>query len=70
MTQALLKQFGKRVLEERLMLGFSQEELAHRAQLHRTYLGGVERGQRNIGLINILRIAEALNIPPARFFEQ
>jgi transcriptional regulator with XRE-family HTH domain len=41
---------------------FSQEELAHRAGLHRTYVGAVERGERNITLINAQRISEALGV--------
>lgn len=45
-------------------LGFSQEELAARAELDRTYIGGVERGERNVGLINIHRIAKALDLAP------
>ncbi len=50
---------------ERERFGVSQEELADRAGMHRTYLGGVERGERNIGLLNVLRIARALSIAPA-----
>ncbi len=55
-----LKKLGDRVREIRLEAGFSQEELADRAGLHRTYIGGIERGERNVGLINLLRIAKAL----------
>lgn len=40
----------------------SQEELAHRANLHRTYVGSVERGERNISLLNILALAAAVNV--------
>lgn len=57
-----LKQFGVRVRAERERLGISQEDLADRAGLHRTYIGGVERGERNIGLLNVLRIARALEV--------
>jgi len=60
-----LRGFGSRVRAERDRVGISQEELAERAGLHRTYLGGVERGERNLGLLNVLRIARALGIPPA-----
>jgi len=63
-----LKRFGARVRAERERLGISQEELADRAGLHRTYLGGVERGERNLGLLNVLRIARALGVSPAALF--
>ena len=53
--------FGKRVRELRMGLGLSQEQLAERAGLHRNYIGGVERGERNIGLLNVDRLAAALN---------
>jgi transcriptional regulator with XRE-family HTH domain len=48
--------------------GLSQEALADRAGLHRTYVGSVERGERNIALENIHRLAEALDVPVADFF--
>jgi transcriptional regulator with XRE-family HTH domain len=49
----------------RLRQGLSQEQLAHRADLDRSYVGGIERGERNISLDNIYRIARALEVPPA-----
>lgn len=58
-----LQRFGTRVRIERERLGLSQEALADLAGLHRTYIGGVERGERNIGLLNVLRIARALRVP-------
>ncbi|MBI3530118.1 MAG: helix-turn-helix transcriptional regulator [Betaproteobacteria bacterium] len=54
--------FAQNVRELRMKRGFSQEELAHRAGLHRTYVGAVERGERNITLLNAQRIAEALGV--------
>jgi transcriptional regulator with XRE-family HTH domain len=63
MAEKDLQRFGARVRAERERLGISQEELAARAGLHRTYLGGVERGERNVGLLNVLRITRALGIP-------
>ncbi len=54
--------FAQNVRELRMERGFSQEELAYRAGLHRTYVGAVERGERNITLLNAQRIAEALGV--------
>ena len=60
--------FGKNVQLIRKARGFSQEELAERAGLHRTYIGSVERGERNISLDNIIAIAKALNVPLVDLF--
>jgi transcriptional regulator with XRE-family HTH domain len=61
--------FGDTVRQLREARGWSQEELADRCQLHRTYIGGVERGERNIGLLNVLKIAQALDIAPSRLLD-
>jgi transcriptional regulator with XRE-family HTH domain len=58
----ILEAFGNRVKEERLKLGISQEELAGRAGLHRTYIGMIERAEKNITLANIYKVAKALGI--------
>lgn len=58
--------FGERVRARRLELGLSQEDLADACGLHRTYIGSLERGERNVSLINIVRIAEGLRIDPGR----
>jgi len=55
--------FGRRVRELRAQRKISQEELADNAGIHRTYIGSVERGERNISLENIVRIARALRVP-------
>jgi transcriptional regulator with XRE-family HTH domain len=60
--------FGKRIRALREDRGYSQEELAEFARLHRTYIGGVERGERNVSLINIWRIADALGVNPSVLF--
>ncbi|MGW3011925.1 helix-turn-helix domain-containing protein [Streptomyces sp. NPDC001219] len=62
--RAVLVKFGLRVRELRETRGFSQEKLAEIAHLHRTYIGSVERGERNISLINIHRLAHALDVSP------
>lgn len=59
---------GDRIRELRLARGISQEQLAHLAGLDRTYVSGVERGHRNIGLDNIYKIAGALDIPVSDLF--
>jgi len=56
------KKFGERVREIRKQKGLSQESLALACDLDRTYIGGVERGERNISLLNIQKIAEALGV--------
>ena len=60
-----LVKFGLRVRELREAEGLSQEGLAELAHLHRTYIGSVERGERNISLINIYRLARALGVAPS-----
>jgi len=62
------KQFGERVRELRLAKGLSQEELAFKSGMHRTYLGGIERGERNPSLKNIAAIAEALGVTLSELF--
>jgi transcriptional regulator with XRE-family HTH domain len=57
----ILKKFGEQVRQLRLEEGISQEELASRANLHRTYIGMIERAEKNITLMNIGKIAKALN---------
>lgn len=57
--------FGLHVKHHRLQHDISQEQLASLSELDRTYISGIERGRRNISLLNIIRLASALNIPPA-----
>lgn len=61
--------FGKNVRNFRLLAGFSQEELAFRASMKRTYLSDLERGTRNPSVRALGRIAEALELAPARLLE-
>ena len=58
----MLVRFGKRLREIREKVGVSQEKLAEMAGLHRTYVSSVERGKRNISLINIARLGRALGV--------
>ena len=58
-------QFGRRLAELRKLQGLSQEGLALESGIARSYLGGVERGQRNIALVNICKLAAALKVDPS-----
>jgi transcriptional regulator with XRE-family HTH domain len=58
-------EFGERVRQRRHELGYSQEQLAEHADMHWTYLGGIERGVRNPALGKIISLAAALKIDPA-----
>ena len=60
--------FGQRLREIRQERGLSQEELAFKAGLHRTYVSSAERGQRNVGLVNVERLAQALDIDIRELF--
>ncbi|MBD1383647.1 helix-turn-helix transcriptional regulator [Mucilaginibacter rigui] len=60
--EKILKSFGERVRELRKKNGLSQDELSFKANLHRTYIGMIERAEKNITLINIEKIAAALNV--------
>jgi transcriptional regulator with XRE-family HTH domain len=62
---SLLKHFGDRVRAERLKLGLSQEKLAFDSGLDRTYISAIERGKRNLSLLNIHRLAAAFGLPTA-----
>lgn len=62
MKKEILIKFGNKVRERRTALGLSQEELAGRADVHRTYIGMIERAEKNITLENIEKIAKALEI--------
>jgi transcriptional regulator with XRE-family HTH domain len=62
--------FGKVVRELRKQKGYSQEKLAMEAGLDRTYIGGLERGERNVSLINLEKISSALKISLANLFDK
>lgn len=66
--QRFLRRLGDRIRERRTELGLTQAELAERCELHRTFIGSVERGERNVSILNLVTIARALRIPLADLF--
>ena len=66
---AIKAAFGKRVRELRMAKGLSQEALAHVCNLDRTYIGAIERGERNVSLVNIEKIAVGLGVPLLELFQ-
>jgi transcriptional regulator with XRE-family HTH domain len=67
--EAIKAEFGQRVREARRKMGLSQEDLALACELDRSYIGSVERGERNISLVNIHKIAAALRVPIKELFQ-
>lgn len=67
--EPVLEKFGHNVREKREALGLSQEALADAAELDRTYIGGIERGERNPTLISTVRIANALKVSVSEICE-
>jgi transcriptional regulator with XRE-family HTH domain len=68
MPQDIRIRFGRALRRRREKLGVSQEAFADMCQLDRTYIGGIERGERNVALVNIEKIAKALQIPITQLF--
>lgn len=66
----LLRALGIVIRRRREALGLSQEDLASRAGVHRTYMGSAERGERNVAVVNLERIARALELPLAELFRE
>jgi transcriptional regulator with XRE-family HTH domain len=64
----ILRALGSAIRLHREKLGISQEELAHHAGLHRTYISDIERGTRNVSLLNLVRLADALRVPISHLF--
>lgn len=69
MKKEILVRFGQRVRDQRTKMGISQEELAARAGVHRTYIGMIERAEKNITLENIDKICKALDLKIGDFFK-
>lgn len=68
--EEILQGFGDKVRFYRKQSGVSQEKLAELAGLHRTYIGSIERGEQNVSLKNIYKVARALGISPAKLFRE
>jgi transcriptional regulator with XRE-family HTH domain len=64
-----LSKFGENVRRRREVMALSQDQLADQADIHRTFISGIERGVRNPGLLSILRIAEALKTEVGTLFQ-
>lgn len=67
--EVALAHFGKKVQAIRASQKISQEKLSELSELDRTYISSVERGQRNISILNIIKIADALNVKPGSLLE-
>jgi transcriptional regulator with XRE-family HTH domain len=63
--EQFLREVGSRLRRRREELGWTQEELGQRCGLHRTFIGSVERGERNVAVLNLLRISQILRVPLA-----
>ena len=61
---------GRAVRDLRVARGVSQEDLAHLSGMHRTYLGGIERGERNLSYANLKRLSRALGVPASQLLAQ
>jgi transcriptional regulator with XRE-family HTH domain len=64
------KQLGKVIRDKRKAMGYSQEAFASECGVHRTYMGAVERGERNISLMNIVRISNRFDILPSQLLSE
>jgi len=65
----LLEDLGTLIRELRIKLGYSQEVLAKNSGLHRTYISDIERGERNLTFLNLVKIISALNLSISEFFQ-
>jgi transcriptional regulator with XRE-family HTH domain len=63
------KQLGSVIRKKRQELDYSQEAFADQCGVHRTYMGAIERGERNISLMNIIKVSNALNMKPSKLLE-
>lgn len=63
-----MRDFGQKISAQRVALGLTQEDLAELADLERSYISDIERGCRNVSLVNIVKLAKALGTSPSTFF--
>jgi transcriptional regulator with XRE-family HTH domain len=70
MPDPSLLKLGENIRRYRQLKGLTQEELAELTGLHRTYIGGIERGERNVSMLNLVRLARALGVPPSVLLEE
>lgn len=68
-SNTIIALFGRRIRHLRVAMGFSQEQLAAKCGLDRTYISSIERGQRNVALKNIATLAQALDVSLSKLFE-
>jgi len=69
MKDPLLTKIGEKIRDERLKKNLTQETLAAKTGVHRTYVGMIERGEKNITIINLKKVCRALNISLEAFFK-
>lgn len=66
----ILRRIGERMRKARASAGYSQEGLAHACELHRTYIGSIERGERNVSALNLVLISTILKIDPGSLIQE
>ena len=67
-SEQILTELGRNIRQARLRQGYSQDDFAGRCGLHRTYIGSVERGERNVSVLNLWKIANALDVSIGELF--
>jgi len=68
-SEKILRDFGQKISAQRASNALTQEQLAELAGLERSYISDIERGARNVGLVNIVKLAKALGVCPSEFFK-
>jgi transcriptional regulator with XRE-family HTH domain len=68
-SEKILRDFGQKISAQRASNSLTQEQLAELAGLERSYISDIERGARNVGLVNIVKLAKALGVCPSEFFK-